>query len=127
MISNSQTQYWDDNTESHEQVFEDPHLKRLTYLKLMYESEIESCIDFITSGIDCGKDWNSRGNSPWNQGTLGEVRLYNSRTFGQSTIIGRRNSMLSFEQTQIQDTEDYFRIPKIQKGTCVRTTKQPNK
>ena len=31
--------------------------------------------------------------------------------------------MLSFEQTQIQDTEDYFRISKIQKGTCVRTTK----
>ena len=54
--SNSQTQYSDDNTESHEQVSEDPHLKRLTNLKLMYESEIESCIEFITSGIDCGED-----------------------------------------------------------------------
>ena len=56
MISNSQTQYSDDNTESQEQVSEDPQLKRLTNLKLIYESEIESCIEFITSGIDCGED-----------------------------------------------------------------------
>ena len=54
--SNSQTQYSDDNNESHEQVSEDPQLKHLTNLKLMYESEIESCIEFITSGIDCGED-----------------------------------------------------------------------
>ena len=54
--SNSQTQYSDDNTESHEQVSEDPQLKRLTNLKLMYESETESYIEFITSGIDCGED-----------------------------------------------------------------------
>ena len=53
---NLQTQYSDDNTESHEQVSEDPQLKRLTNLKLMNESEIESCIEFITSGIDCGED-----------------------------------------------------------------------
>ena len=35
-----QTQYSDDKTESHEQVSEDPQLKCLTNLKLMYESEI---------------------------------------------------------------------------------------
>ena len=56
IYSNSQTQYSEDNTESHKQVSEDPHLKCLTNLKLMYESEIESCIEFITSGIDCGED-----------------------------------------------------------------------
>ena len=54
--SNSQTQYSDDNTKSDKQVSEDHQLKRLTNLKLMYESESESCIEFITSGIDCGED-----------------------------------------------------------------------
>ena len=54
--SNSQTQYSDANTENHEQVSEDPHLKRLTNLKIMYESEIELSIEFITSGIDCCED-----------------------------------------------------------------------
>ena len=54
--SNSQTQNLDDNIESHEQVSEDPHSKHMTNLKLMYESEIESCIEFITSGIDCGEN-----------------------------------------------------------------------
>ena len=54
--SNSRTEYSDDNTESHEQVSEDRQLKHLTNLKLMYESEIESCIEFFTSGIDCRED-----------------------------------------------------------------------
>ena len=54
--SNSQTQYSDANTENNEQVSEDPHLKLLTNLKMMYESEIELSIEFITSGIDCRED-----------------------------------------------------------------------
>ena len=51
-----QTQYSDNNTESHEQFSEDPHLKRLTNLKLMYESEIEYCIELNTTSFDCGED-----------------------------------------------------------------------
>ena len=67
---------------------------------------------------------NSRGNSHWNQGTSRKVRVYNSRPSRQSTIIWHRSSMLAFELTQ--DTENFFWLLKLQKGTCFRTTKQTN-
>ena len=34
----------------------DPHLKHIKNQKLMFESEIESCIEFVVSGIDSGED-----------------------------------------------------------------------
>ena len=54
--SNSQTDYSEDNTQTQKQVSEGPHLKRLPKLKLMYESEMESYLEFITPRFDCGED-----------------------------------------------------------------------
>ena len=34
----------------------DPHLKHIKNQKLMFESEIESCIEFVVSGIDSEED-----------------------------------------------------------------------
>ena len=34
----------------------DPHLKHIKNQKLMFESEIEPCIEFVVSGIDSGED-----------------------------------------------------------------------
>ena len=50
--TNSQTPAMGENKESSV----DPHLKHIKNQKLMFESEIESCIEFVVSGIDSGED-----------------------------------------------------------------------
>ena len=82
MISaKSQTENSEDNTKSLVQVSEDPHLKCLTNLKLMYKSEIESCIKFLKSGTDCGED------SELLEETLVEIEQFR----GRSTTLEFRN------------------------------------
>ena len=126
--SNSQTQYSDDSTESDEQVSEDPQLKRLTNLKLIYESEIESCIEFITSGIDCGED------SEIIEETLQEIKeLQEKYYFTVRELLDKAPSSdgeslcshLSKLKFKIRKTNSAYQ--KYKKGSCVRATKQPNK
>ena len=46
----------------------DPHLKHIKHKKLMFESEIEICIEFVVSGID------SREDTEPLEVTLGEIK-----------------------------------------------------
>ena len=46
----------------------DPHLKHIKTQKLMFESEIESCIEFVVSGIGSGEDTETL------EETLGEIK-----------------------------------------------------
>ena len=50
--TSSQTPAMGENEESSV----DPHLEHIKNQKLMFESEIESCIEFVVSGIDFGED-----------------------------------------------------------------------
>ena len=62
--TSSQTPAMGENEESSV----DPHLKHIKNQKLMFESEIESCIEFVVSGIDSGEDTETLGE------TLSEIK-----------------------------------------------------
>ena len=50
--TSSQTLAMGENTESSV----DPHLKHIKNQKIKFESKIESCNEFVVSGIDSGED-----------------------------------------------------------------------